>query len=348
MNNKINEELQSILALKIEDDFKIDQLEKMVVNYKMMEATKVQSFSIDSVFQSYLYSDLTENDFYIKTNWPDIDDKLGGFKLGEFIVIGGRPAMGKTALLLDLIRRISADIPVLYISLESNAIDISNRLVASLLQTTKPFRSPQDIRELDAEKLDYISEFIKKMQLTICDSAFYSMYNLRNYCEKMVQEKGVKIIVLDYLQLLSTQRYKHNRELEINYICQKLKRIAMDLNICLIVTSQLSRAVEQRGGDKRPALSDLRESGTIEQIADKVFFVYRPEYYGFTQDENGESTVGRMELSLLKNKSGMNHTFHFIMNHPTKITPIIDHDGQFDFKLREKYEIDELKDETPF
>jgi replicative DNA helicase len=119
-----------------------------------------------------------------------------------------------------------------------------------------------------------------------------------------VEEFGVKVIFVDYLQLLSSNRYRNSRELEISHISRELKNLARDLNICVVATSQLSRSVEQRGGDKRPILSDLRESGAIEQDADKVFFLYRPEYYGFRINDMGMSNERLLELIMAKNRSG--------------------------------------------
>ncbi|MBK6953811.1 MAG: DnaB-like helicase C-terminal domain-containing protein [Crocinitomicaceae bacterium] len=114
----------------------------------------------------------------------------------------------------------------------------------------------------------------------------------------------MKIIVVDYLQLMGSHRNRYNRETEMSIISRALKNIARDLNVCVIAASQLSRSVETRGGDKRPYLSDLRESGAIEQDADKVIFLYRGNYYGLIEDENGMPTDGIAELIVAKNRSG--------------------------------------------
>jgi replicative DNA helicase len=161
------------------------------------------------------------------------------------------------------------------------------------------------------------------------------MFALKTYCEKMVAEKGIRVIAIDYLQMLSSNRYRHNRELEVSYISRTLKKIAKDLNICMIVTSQLSRSVETRGGDKRPLLSDLRESGAIEQDADKVIFVYRPDYYGITTDEDGNTTKGQLELLMVKNRTGAIDRFYFHLTFPSlKLEPMKDINTPFVFERK--------------
>jgi len=145
-----------------------------------------------------------------------------------------------------------------------------------------------------------------------------------------IEKDGVQVIFVDYLQLLSAQRYRNHREMEVAYICRTLKQLARENNVLVIAASQLSRSVETRGGDKRPVLSDLRESGAIEQDADKVFFVYRPEYYGFTIDEMGNSNRGMCELIMAKNRSGHPYNFRFKWNDNfTRMMTLADHLDQF-------------------
>ncbi|MCY7362253.1 MAG: DnaB-like helicase C-terminal domain-containing protein [Ignavibacteria bacterium] len=119
-----------------------------------------------------------------------------------------------------------------------------------------------------------------------------------------MEENGVKVIILDYLQMMGLNKYRNSRDLEVGYITRELKNIARDNNVCVIISSQLSRAVETRGGDKRPQLSDLAESGAIEQNADKVIFLYRSEYYGFDRDRDNIPVAGVAELIIAKNRIG--------------------------------------------
>jgi replicative DNA helicase len=303
--------------------------------------------NIYSVFNDFLQSDLQSEYLPIKTGWSSVDAGVGGFRPGEFIVFGGRPGMGKTVVLIDLIRRISLHNPVLLISLELTAVQISNRIISSVLDYDLPLKGPEDLRRIDKEKINFVSNYLEVMQLSICETTFDSMFALKSYCEKMVKEKGIRVIAIDYLQMLSSNRYRHNRELEVSYISRTLKKIAKDLNICMIVTSQLSRSVETRGGDKRPQLSDLRESGAIEQDADKVIFVYRPDYYGITTDEDGNSTQGLLELLMVKNRTGKIDRFCFHLMLPSlKIEPMRDINTPFIFER--KPFIDPKDTEIPF
>jgi replicative DNA helicase len=127
---------------------------------------------------------------------------------------------------------------------------------------------------------------------------------LRLKCEEAVREHGVKLIILDNLHYLCKAHNRYSRELEINYVCQELRQIAIDLDVCLFASSQLSRSVEYRGGTKVPTLSDLRESGAIEQEADKVLFLYSASYYNINEDEYGHSTENTAELHIAKNSTG--------------------------------------------
>ena len=147
---------------------------------------------------------------------------------------------------------------------------------------------------------------MNKAPIFIDDTPGLSIWDLRAKCRRLKAEKGIGMIVIDYLQLMSgsASNKNTNREQEIAGISRSLKEIAKELDVCVIALSQLSRAVESRGGDKRPVLSDLRESGSIEQDADMVMFLYRPEYYGFETDDEGNSTLGMAELIIAKQRNG--------------------------------------------
>ena len=133
--------------------------------------------------------------------------------------------------------------------------------------------------------------------------------------ERLIQEENVKVIFIDYLQLLHSTKYSGNREMEIAYTSRCLKDLAKKYDVSIFISSQLSRAVETRGGNKSPMMSDLRESGAIEQDADKVMFLYRPEYYGFEYDEEGNSSRGKMDIIMGKNRSGSIGKLPFTVDH---------------------------------
>lgn len=348
MKKKLAEEINEIIAITKDDEsFLSSKIEQLIEKRKAMEAIPIRTSDIKAVFKDYLQSDSKPEYLPIKTGWRNVDASIEGFRSGEFIVFGGRPGMGKTVVLIDLIKRISLRDPVLLIALDLTAVQISNRIISSVLDYELPIKGPEDLRSIDKKKLDFLAEYLEAMQLSICETTFDSMFALKSYCEKMVKEKGIRVIAIDYLQMLSSNRYRHNRELEVSYISRTLKKIAKDLNICMIVTSQLSRSVETRGGDKRPQLSDLRESGAIEQDADKVIFVYRPDYYGITTDEDGNSTQGLLELQMVKNRSGKIDRFCFHLTFPSlKIEPMRDINTPFVFER--KPFIDPKDAEIPF
>lgn len=348
MKKKLAEEINEIIAITKDDEsFLSSKIEQLIEERKAKEAIPNRTSDIYSVFKDFLQSDLQSEYQPIKTGWSNVDASTGGVRPGEFIVFGGRPGMGKTVVLIDLIRRISLHNPVLLISLELTAVQISNRIISSVLDYDLPLKGPEDLRRIDKEKLNFVTEYLEVMQLSVCETTFDSMFALKSYCEKMVNEKGIRVIAIDYLQMLSSNRYRHNRELEVSYISRTLKKIAKDLNICMIVTSQLSRSVETRGGDKRPQLSDLRESGAIEQDADKVIFVYRPDYYGITTDEDGNTTKGQLELLMVKNRTGAIDRFNFHLTIPSlKLEPMRDINTPFVFERKPFVEPNET--DSPF
>ena len=187
-----------------------------------------------------------------------------------------------------------------------------------------------------------VADEIENLPLFIYERNTNGMSGFKEMCRKHVKEKGVKVIFVDYLQLLNSTRYRNNRELEIGYISRELKNIARELTICVVATSQLSRSVEQRGGERKPILSDLRESGSIEQDADKVIFLYRPTYYGIVLDEDGNSTQYLMELILAKNRNGPLTTIR--LRHDPQFTSFVPFDPEH-FSLP-KGRLDEIEGES--
>jgi len=240
----------------------------------------------------------------IKSGFQDFDKLFGGFSLGEFVVIGGRPAMGKTQLLVNLALNISIIRPILYFTFDLSQFLLTNRFISSLSTISAHKILQQNLTQEEKNILMAVESKFNQYQLYINDSCNNSISNFASHCKKQIEENGVKVIFVDYLQMMSSNKYRNNRELEISHISRELKSIAKDYNVCIIAASQLSRAVEMRGGIKHPHLSDLRESGAIEQDADKVLFIYRPEYYGLTLDEDGNNTEGLTELILAKNRNG--------------------------------------------
>jgi len=241
----------------------------------------------------------------IKTGWKSLDNLIGGFGAGELVVIGGRPSMGKTQLLVNLAINISPTNPLLYFSYDLTDFILTSRFMACLsgVATYKILMHEFTVEEIN--KLRSLETEMKKLNITVSEGYRNSVSEFRDYCETQIKEKGIKVIMIDFLQMMGSSRHYNTRELELSHICRELKKIASDHNVCIIASSQLSRAVELRSGNKHPQLSDLRESGAIEQNADKVLFIHRPELYGLEVDDEGKSTRGVVELIVAKSRNGM-------------------------------------------
>ncbi|MCO6358193.1 replicative DNA helicase [Roseivirga pacifica] len=239
-----------------------------------------------------------------------VDSVTSGWQASDLIIIAARPAMGKTAFALTAAKNASImhGVPTLIFSLEMSAMQLIGRLASS--ESRVNGEKVQRGKLLDYEFTSVVNHTGKlaKAPLWIDDTPGITPLELRAKARRLKQKHGIQLIVVDYLQLMSGDRKNkygpNNREQEISTISRSLKHLAKELNVPVIALSQLSRAVESRGGDKRPQLSDLRESGSIEQDADMVGFLYRPEYYGYKEDELGNSLKGYAELLIKKHRNG--------------------------------------------
>ena len=230
-----------------------------------------------------------------------------GWQLSDLIIIAARPAMGKTAFVLSMARNIAVDHEqgVAFFSLEMSSVQLMMRLIIA-----ETGLSGNDIKSgrLTPEQWRHLESATRPLgsaPLFIDDTPALSVFEFRSKARRLKIHHDIKIIIIDYLQLMTgNQDSKGNREQEVAFISRTLKAIAKELNVPIIALSQLSRATEMRGGSKRPQLSDLRESGAIEQDADIVAFIHRPEYYGINQDENGMPTAGLAEIIIAKHRNG--------------------------------------------
>lgn len=250
----------------------------------------------------------TEDLIGVPSGISSLDKITGGFQNSDLIIIAARPAMGKTALVLSVTRNVAIGYnkPIAIFSLEMSELQLTNRLISN--QSELPSYLIQDPKKANDIQLNKIFESageISNSPLFIDDTPSLSILELRAKARRLKDKYNIEMIIIDYLQLMTVgNEIKGNREQEISHISRNLKALAKDLNIPIIALSQLSRAVESRGGDKRPMLSDLRESGAIEQDADIVIFIHRPEYYGITEDSQGNSTIGMGELIVAKHRNG--------------------------------------------
>lgn len=342
LKNKIEKIINDPNADEKEMLFKLKQLlyENELKNNIARESKSISSLLSENMDQ---LMDETNYGNVIRTGFIDLDRLIGGFRPGEFIVIGGRPSMGKTQLLINLSLNISKTNPVLYFTYDLSEFLLTSRFISSITGIAIQKILQHNLTDSQKNQLSACGEAFENHQIFLNDSCNYSITSLKAHCEKQIQENGIKVIILDYLQLMSTLKYRNNREFELSYLTREIKNIAKDLNVCVIASSQLSRAVEMRGGSKKPILSDLRESGAIEQDADKVIFIYRPDYYGIDCDEEGNSSVGLTEVILAKNRTGKTGIVKLMRD--TDFTNFRDFDGyKSEFSFSEE-RLDEL--ETP-
>ena len=246
----------------------------------------------------------------IASGFGEIDRLTSGWQPSDLIIVAARPGMGKTAFTLSMARNITVEnnIPVAFFSLEMSAIQLITRLISSETGLNSEKLRTGKLEKFEWELLNVKVTNLENAPLYIDDTPSLSIFELRAKARRLSSQYGIKLIVVDYLQLmtLGSSQKSGNREQEISTISRNLKALAKELDIPIIALSQLSRAVELRGGTKRPILSDLRESGAIEQDADIVSFLYRPEYYKIDEwdDEERSPALGQAEFIVAKHRNG--------------------------------------------
>lgn len=243
----------------------------------------------------------------VPSGFTELDSITGGWQPSDLIIIAARPGMGKTAFVLSMARRGSVDLnqSIAFFSLEMSAVQIVTRLISSETQIPADVLRKGALKDHEWHLLNAKIKKLEEAKLFIDDTPALTIFELRAKCRRLKSQHNIDMVIVDYLQLMSGGGdIKGNREQEISNISRSLKSLAKELNIPIIAISQLSRAVEVRGGSKKPILSDLRESGAIEQDADLVLFIYRPEYYGIDKNENQESVKGMAQLSIAKHRNG--------------------------------------------
>ncbi|MCD2260607.1 replicative DNA helicase [Psychroserpens luteolus] len=246
----------------------------------------------------------------IPTGFTKLDKLTSGWQPSDLIIVAARPGMGKTALTLTMARNIAVNtnIPVAFFSLEMSSVQLITRLISSETGLSSEKLRTGKLEKHEWEQLNVKVKTLEKAPLFIDDTPSLSIFDLRAKARRLASQYGIKMIMIDYLQLMTAggSQKGGNREQEISMISRNLKALAKELNVPVIALSQLSRAVETRGGSKRPLLSDLRESGAIEQDADIVSFIYRPEYYKIEEwdDEERSPTEGQGEFIVAKHRNG--------------------------------------------
>ena len=250
----------------------------------------------------------------ISSGFTKLDAMTSGWQNSDLIIIAARPAMGKTAFVLSMARNMAVDqkIPIAMFSLEMSNVQLVNRLLVNVCEISGEKIKSGQLAPYEWQQLDYKMHELFGAPFYVDDTPSLSVFELRTKARRLVRDYGVRMIIIDYLQLMNASGMSYgSRQEEVSTISRSLKGLAKELNIPIIALSQLNRSVEQRTStnpdspdSKRPQLSDLRESGAIEQDADMVCFIHRPEYYKIYKDQYGNDTKGKAEIIIAKHRNG--------------------------------------------
>lgn len=269
------------------------------------ETLPVQDVLKDTVAEIEANQDRTDGLSGVPSGFTGIDKITLGWQESDLVIIAARPSMGKTAFVLTMARNMAVDhhIPVAFFSLEMSSKQLVKRLLVSETGlSSEKIRGGKRLQDYELVQLHERIKDLAAAPLFIDDTPSISIYELRSKVRRLVRNAGVKLIIIDYLQLMTgPPELRGMREQEVSNISRSLKAIAKEMSIPVIALSQLSRDVEKRGGNKIPQLSDLRESGAIEQDADIVMFIHRPDYYG-TEEEG--ALPGQAQIIIAKHRNG--------------------------------------------
>ncbi len=320
LENYLKRELIRInnLNLKTAYDLQADVFDIYEKNIAMLEASLSQVLKYDvsriGAIHDKIIAEAVEvlrsgERSGVPTGYRNLDNFTNGWQKTDLIIVAGRPGMGKSvcALAFAMNPAIRNNIPTAIFSLEMSKEQIVGRAQSSLSEINSSNIIKKQLSQQEIDSIRRRCQELENAPIYIDDTPSLTLMELKNKARKLVRDKGIQLMVIDYLQLMYGDGKSGNREQEISRISQGLKALAKELNIPIIALSQLSRAVEVRGGDKKPLLSDLRESGSIEQDADMVIFCYRPEYYNIdTYELGGENlnTEGLMCLIVAKHRAG--------------------------------------------
>ena len=244
----------------------------------------------------------------LESGFTKLDKMTSGWQNSDLIIIAARPAMGKTAFVLSMAKNIAVNFrnPVALFSLEMSNVQLVNRLISNVCEIPSEKIKSGQLADYEWQQLDYKLRDLLDAPLYVDDTPSLSVFELRTKARRLVREHGVKVIIIDYLQLMQSAKRTESRVQEISDITRNLKIMAKELNVPVIALSQLSRAAEKTTGrsDHRPQLSDLRDSGSIEQDADVVLFLYRAAYYNSQNGEDSQANENEAECIVAKNRHG--------------------------------------------
>lgn len=282
----------------------IFQLAEGNIKSDTVKISEVIGLAIDKIEEA---SKKEDNMSGVPSGFVSLDRVTSGWQPSDLVILAARPSMGKTAFVLSMARNMTVNhkVPLAIFSLEMSVLQLVNRLIAAETELSSEKLRAGKLEDYEWEQLDIKTKNLNDAPMYVDDTPAISIFELRAKCRRLKTQGGLKMVIIDYLQLMSgPPETKGNREQEVSTISRGLKAIAKELDVPIIALSQLNRSVEMRSGDKRPQLSDLRESGAIEQDADIVCFIHRPEKYGITEDEEGNSTHGLAEIIIAKHRNG--------------------------------------------
>ncbi len=287
------DETKDVLGLLDKTETKFLEINDSNFNSDILGMDVLVRNTINEIEKSQISS---EDSTGMLTGFRDLDNKIGGFQRGTLIILAARPAMGKTAFALTMARNMAVDFhkPVAVFSLEMTASELTSRLISAEASINgRRFKAKGKLEEWEKTMIREKTQPLIQAPIYIDDNPNLTIFELRAKCRRLKQKYDIQMIYIDYLQLMhgGDSVKGGNREQEISYISRQLKALSKELGIPVLALSQLSRAVETRGGTKKPVLSDLRESGAIEQDADIVMFIYRPNYYGEDVDEKAADII---------------------------------------------------------
>ena len=288
-------------------DFSESQLFEVAFGNIKKETQKIDAVIDQAIKRIEEISGRAEGLSGVPSGFTKLDRITSGWQPSDLIVIAARPSMGKTALVLSMARNMAVEHNkgVAFFSLEMSSIQLVNRMIVSETGIPADKIRNGNLKKYEWEQLEIQLKSLVDAPIFIDDTPAISVFELRAKARRLKIQHDIQIIVVDYLQLMSgPPETQGNREQEVSSISRSLKAIAKELDIPIISLSQLNRSVELRSGDKRPQLSDLRESGAIEQDADLVIFIHRPERFGLLQDADGNSTKGLAEIIIAKHRNG--------------------------------------------
>jgi len=288
-------------------DYSENELFKIAEGNIKKDTAKINVLVNEAIKQIEIASKREDKLSGVPSGFSKLDRLTSGWQKSDLVVIAARPSMGKTALVLSMTRNMAIEHskPIAIFSLEMSSIQLVNRLIVAETELSSDKIRNGNLQDFEWEQLDFKIKDLVEAPIFIDDTPAISIFELRAKCRRLKMKHDIQVIIIDYLQLMSgSPEMKGNREQEVSMISRALKSIAKELDVPVIALSQLNRSVEVRSGSKRPQLSDLRESGAIEQDADMVIFIHRPEKYGITEDEDGNSTIGLAEIILAKHRNG--------------------------------------------